>query len=87
MHFRREMVLKAIVCFDNKWEISIDLLDAMWYLRNSWRRIKRITIQNCLEFEGSEETVKEQQDKETISSVVEEAIKRSILIRRISKHR
>ena len=34
-HRRKEMVRKAIACFDNKCEFSIDLLDSMWYTRSA----------------------------------------------------
>lgn len=82
MHYRKEMVQKAIECFDNKCEFSVSLLDAMWYLRSAWRKVKRSTIRNCFRhagFEKSEEAAKEEQDEETDSSVIEEAIKKGIV--------
>lgn len=83
MHYRKEMVRKAIECFDSRCEFSINLLDAMWYLRSAWNRVKRTTMQNCFRHggfeEGSEETIEEEQDEATTDSVVEEAEKRGIV--------
>ena len=80
MHYRREMVQKAIECFENNSEFSIDLLDAMWYLRKAWRRVKHDTIRNCFRYGGFEEskgTVEEEQD-DKMFSVVKDAVKRGI---------
>ena len=50
------MVRKAVECFDNKCEFSIDLLGAMRFLKKAWKMVKHTTLQNCFPHGGFEES-------------------------------
>ena len=76
------MIRKDFECFNNKCEFSINILDATWYLRSAWRRVKHTTIRSCFrhgEFEKLKETIEEEQNEEKTTLVVEEVVKRSIV--------
>jgi hypothetical protein len=52
VHYRKGMIKKIIDCFDKKIPFSMDLLDAMCYLRKAWSSVSAETIKNCFRHGG-----------------------------------
>ncbi|XP_042900840.1 tigger transposable element-derived protein 4-like [Parasteatoda tepidariorum] len=85
VQYRKEMVRKMIHCFDNKITFSVNLLDAMRYLKCAWNNVSSETIINsfkCGGFtDGKEMNLQEisEAEPETLTNLIEEAEKRGIL--------
>lgn len=46
IHYKKQMLLQSIECFDNQTEFSVSLLNAMCYLKSAWSSVSPATIRN-----------------------------------------
>lgn len=52
LHYRKEMIKRAIISFDKSVPFQINMLDALTILRNAWKAVTPNTITRCFKHSG-----------------------------------
>ncbi|XP_054717662.1 tigger transposable element-derived protein 4-like [Uloborus diversus] len=51
-HYRKQLILRILECYDNNKDCDISLLDAIVLVEKSWRMVSDSTIRNCFRHAG-----------------------------------
>ncbi|GBM76755.1 Tigger transposable element-derived protein 4 [Araneus ventricosus] len=51
-HYRKQLILRILECYDENKDCDISLLDAVVLLEKSWRLVTESTIRNCFSHVG-----------------------------------
>ncbi|XP_038067132.1 uncharacterized protein LOC119737109 isoform X2 [Patiria miniata] len=65
MHYRRQLLTSLLTAVDKKEEYNPTVLDAMFLLKKSWKKVKESTITHCFELVGFHNKKATAQDTET----------------------
>ncbi|GBN68838.1 hypothetical protein AVEN_78392-1 [Araneus ventricosus] len=55
-HYRKQLILRILECYDKNKDCDISLLDAVVLLEKSWRLVTKSTIRNCFSHVGLTKT-------------------------------
>lgn len=83
VRYRQEIVQKLVHCYDSKKKFSVDILQAMVFLKNAWDSVSAKTIENCYRHAGfsskEDSSINANKTPDITTAVVKAAKKRGLL--------
>ncbi|GBN28945.1 hypothetical protein AVEN_262209-1 [Araneus ventricosus] len=62
-HYRKQLILRILECYDENKDCDISLLDAVVLLKKSWRLVTESTIRDCFRNVGLMKTQQTEDDR------------------------